>query len=83
MHVESGTQADLGNIEFLDGVDRQCRVCGVDYETETVAQKANWIGCEHPNCNYWLHASCLLGKSRKITNAFVRKIPYKCPVHRD
>ena len=71
---EKGTQADFGNkIDVIDGVDKQCRICGGEFSADCKALQDKWIGCDHPGCIYWIHAYCLLGKSSKITNAFVKK----------
>ena len=51
--VHNSIQADLGNkIKFLQGVDRQCHVCGIDYETENKVQQSKWIGCDEEDCKY-------------------------------
>ena len=82
--TQRGVQADLGTkIESITGNDKQCRVCGKDFDSETKVEQSKWMGCDESDCKYWLHASCLLGKSRKITKAFVNKLPYKCPYHRE
>ena len=79
--VHNSIQADLGNkINFLQGVDRQCHVCGIDYEFENKVQQSKWIGYDEEDCKYWLHASCLLGKSKKITHCLYQNFLTNVPL---
>ena len=64
---DTGVQADMGSvITEKNLVDRQCRVCGVDYERDTKAAQNTWIGCESNDSKYWLHANCLLGTKKNV-----------------
>lgn len=64
------------------GNERFCRVCGGKFDTDSRAKQKLWIGCDIQECDYWLHAFCLLGNSAKITAKFVKSLPYTCPMHR-
>ena len=62
--------------------EKQCNLCGGQYDQESRARQRKWIVCNQQECGFSLHAECLLGKSTKFTPAFVRKIPFLCPAHR-
>lgn len=80
---EEGVQCSLGFGEKVtEGIEVQCRVCGKDYESDSRAAQALWIGCDRDDCRYWQHAACLLGNSKKINKKLINSIPYLCPYHR-
>ena len=80
---ERGVQVDMGSlITEISGVDKQCRVCGLEFEKDTKAVQNTWIGCESKDCKYWLHATCLLGTKKKLSKQFLSKLPFLCPLHR-
>ncbi|XP_053394445.1 uncharacterized protein LOC128555626 isoform X2 [Mercenaria mercenaria] len=60
------------------GNDQQCRECGED----TFIIQDLRISCDDESCSYWLHATCLLGPSHKITEDFVKNLPFLCKSHR-
>ncbi|XP_060573483.1 uncharacterized protein LOC132731333 [Ruditapes philippinarum] len=60
----------------------QCRLCGGLFADDSKGVKDLWLGCDEPECKYWLHATCLLGKSPKITVKFVRTLPFRCNLHK-
>lgn len=74
---DTGVQADMESvITEINGVDIQCMVCGVDYETDTKAAQNTWKGCESNDSKYWLHANCLLGTKKTLSKLFLSKLPF-------
>ena len=61
--------------------EKQCNLCGGQYDQESRARLRKWIVCNQQKCGISLHGECLLGKSTKLTHVFVRKIPFLCPAH--
>lgn len=80
--TEAGAQCSLLVGVPFTGIERQCRHCGGLFEADSRHRQKLWIGCDNKTCAYWLHADCLLGKSTKITPAFVKKLPFLCPSHK-
>ncbi|XP_045191634.2 uncharacterized protein LOC123548434 [Mercenaria mercenaria] len=60
----------------------QCRYCGGMFQNDSKHTQDLWVGCDKDQCDYWVHAFCLLGKSNKITAKFVKNLPFKCPFHK-
>jgi hypothetical protein len=53
-------------------LSEQCRLCGGLFADDSKAVKDLWLGCDEPDCKYWLHVTCLLDKSPK-NNREIRK----------
>ena len=82
VYADKGVQVTLEvKITALPGIDRQCSICGSDYEKDTKTQQNTWIGCDTPKCKYWVYVNCMLGTKKKITKGFVSKILFSCPIH--
>ena len=74
--TQTGVQADPGN-----KIDTICRI--VKQCTESKVEQSKRIACEEAEYKYIRYKqSCLLGKSKKITKAFVHNLPYTCTYHR-
>lgn len=72
--VEKGVQVVIGDKPTeLPGVDRQCSVCGREFEKDTRAQQNLWTG--------FIQTACLVLK-KPLTKYFVSKLAFNCRTHR-
>ena len=79
---ETGVQCEILAGVPTKGVEKQCRMCGAVWENDSRTRRLLWIGCESRACKYWVHADCLLGKSKRLTPEFIEMMPFKCHKHR-